>query len=241
MLKYNGRIITKNDRWIGNYIPPIPENTIRLRYRVGGSPDFHKGTGKCIDSVNNIWDLTYDDPDWSLILYNNTDLLEIVGSNTPNVTNLDSAFSWCTEMTTITQFDTSNVEDFTDAFQYCHWLSSIPLLDTSKATTTLGMFSWCEHLEEVPLFDTSNATDLSAMFEYCTRLKHIPLIDTSKAIEVGSICYDCYKAESGQLALYQQMINQANPPQEHLYAFHRCGRDTTTGAAELAQIPSDWK
>lgn len=25
-----------------------------------------------------------------------------------------------------------------------------------------------------------------------------------------------------------------------IYTFYDCGRDTVTGAAELAQIPSDW-
>jgi len=47
--------------------------------------------------------------------------------------------------------------------------------------------------------------------------------------------------ESGALALYQQASTQATPPAYHHYTFYRCGRDTTTGAAELAQIPSSWK
>jgi len=51
----------------------------------------------------------------------------------------------------------------------------------------------------------------------------------------------CYKVESGALALYQQASSQATPPSTHNSAFYKCGRDTVTGAAELAQIPSDWK
>jgi len=51
----------------------------------------------------------------------------------------------------------------------------------------------------------------------------------------------CYAVESGALALYQQASTQTNPPSSHSNTFRDCGSNTTTGAAELAQIPSDWK
>jgi hypothetical protein len=50
----------------------------------------------------------------------------------------------------------------------------------------------------------------------------------------------CYKVQSGALALYQQASTQATPPTDHTGTFTNCGRDTVTGAAELAQIPQDW-
>jgi len=56
-----------------------------------------------------------------------------------------------------------------------------------------------------------------------------------------SMFYNCYKVESGALALYQQASTQATPPSSHSGTFSNCGRDTVTGAAELAQIPSNWK
>jgi len=51
----------------------------------------------------------------------------------------------------------------------------------------------------------------------------------------------CTSVESGALALYQQASTQSNPPQQHSYTFRNCGSNTTTGSAELAQIPNDWK
>ena len=51
----------------------------------------------------------------------------------------------------------------------------------------------------------------------------------------------CFKVTGGALALYQQASTQANPPLKHDYCFENCGRDTQTGAAELAQIPNEWK
>jgi hypothetical protein len=52
--------------------------------------------------------------------------------------------------------------------------------------------------------------------------------------------YRCTKVESGALALYQQASAQAIVP-SHDRTFYQCGSNTVTGAAELAQIPSDWK
>jgi len=52
--------------------------------------------------------------------------------------------------------------------------------------------------------------------------------------------HNCTKVESGALALYQQASTQTRPPSSHTYCFRSCGSDTTTGAAELAQIPSSW-
>jgi len=51
----------------------------------------------------------------------------------------------------------------------------------------------------------------------------------------------CVAVQSGSLALYQQASTQATPPVYHDDCFKNCGKNTTTGAAELAQIPSSWK
>ena len=36
-------------------------------------------------------------------------------------------------------------------------------------------------------------------------------------------------------------FTEGHTPTNHKSTFYNCGRDTVTGAAELAQIPSDWK
>jgi hypothetical protein len=51
----------------------------------------------------------------------------------------------------------------------------------------------------------------------------------------------CREVQSGALALYQQASSQANPPTNHHSTFSMCGENTDTGAAELAQIPYEWK
>ena len=68
----------------------------------------------------------------------------------------------------------------------------------------------------------------------------IPSLITDNAADVGGMFKECYKVSSGSLALYTQMSSQAFPPSSHGDCFKYCGRDTTTGAAELAQIPTSW-
>lgn len=46
----------------------LPPYTIRLKYKQGVTPTFSKGTGTLVDAEQNIWDLTYENSDWSSLL-----------------------------------------------------------------------------------------------------------------------------------------------------------------------------
>lgn len=224
--------------------PPIPPYTIRLKYKDGVTPTFSKGTGVLVDSTNNIWDLTYENTSWTMLLdgyshkYN---LKEVLGANTSGVTEMYGTFYNCQSLTIVSLFDTSGVTNMNRMFIGCSSLITVPLFDTSNATDITNMFNSCTSLTQVPLFDTSNATDMSNMFSECTSLTTIPLFDTSKVTSMNYMFSGCYNVQSGALALYNQASTQAKPPRGHSSTFHNCGRDTTTGAAELEQIPSDWK
>lgn len=112
--------------------------------------------------------------------------------------------------------------------------------NTAGITNMFAMLKKCA-LPTVPLFDTSNVTNMRSMFEGCTSLTNIPLINTSNVTNMSYMFYGCTNVQSGALALYQQASTQTNPPSTHSQTFYNCGSNTTTGAAELAQIPSDWK
>ena len=103
-----------------------------------------------------------------------------------------------------------------------------------------GMFQYCDLLTTVPLFDTSNVTKISNMLNHCSLLKFIPLFNTNKITNMTNMLINCINVESGALALYQQASTQTTPPAWHTATFTNCGSNTQTGAAELAQIPSDW-
>lgn len=92
-----------------------------------------------------------------------------------------------------------------------------------------------------------NSTGVTNMerFEDCAQaylIGTIPLFDTTALIGVTNAFYETYYVEGGQLALYQQMSLQSNPPTSHGGCFKKCGLNSTDESkAETSQIPSDWK
>ena len=118
--------------------------------------------------------------------------------------------------------------------------SIVECIKTSHISSTLSMFKNCTGLTTVPAFDTSGVTNISQMFSGCSSLSSVPLFDTSSATNMNSMFYNCTAVESGALALYTQASTQATPPSSHSNTFTNCGSGTTTGAAELAQIPTSW-
>ena len=241
-LSHNGNLIQRgSNKFIyRNYIPDIQPYTLRLRFREGVTPSFSKGNGVLIDSVNNIWDLTYENTDWTSLLANKSSLLEVIDGNATGVKNMYNIFYYCSRLTYVSLFNTSTVTNMECMFQDCYSLISVPLFDTSNVTTMDRMFDSCISLEEVHGFNTSKVRNMSKMFYGCTKLTYIPMIDTSKVTNMNQMLYNCKKIQSGALALYQQASTQTNPPSNHTNTFHNCGIDTQTGAAELAQIPTSW-
>ena len=179
---------------------------------------------------------------FSICLIGATNVVEVLGAETSNVTNMTWTFFDCSALTSVSLFDTSNVTSMAFMFRGCSSLTGVPLFNTSKVTDIGSMFDGgCSSLSSVPLFDTSNVTNMTFVFQNCTSLTSIPLFDTSKAINTFWMFENCYNVQSGALALYQQASTQANPPLYHMGMFGDCGINTQTGSAELAQIPSDWK
>lgn len=270
MLVFNNKIVLSNNKWIDIDVPPphVGAFTIRLKFSSGYTPVTYRygSVWTQVDAENNIWDLTYNKPNWTNLLDNNqSQLLEVIEANTTGVTNMYGLFNGCRSLTKVVLFDTSAVTDTKNMFMNCELLESIPPYDLSSTTCMQNMFRYCESLKSIPAFNTPNNTDLSNTFEYCyaletlplldssnvtfmyrmcfdcRSLKNIPLFNTSKVTNMTSAFYRCYKVESGTLSLYQQASSQTTPPIDHDSTFFDCGRDTTTGAAELAQIPWNWK
>lgn len=215
LLKYNGSLLNIKEKDPYNPLD-LPPYTMRLVFKNGYTPQFHKGTGVQVKTRPNIWDLTYENTDWGNMLDGDIWLLEVMGANTTGVTNMNDMF-----------FD-------------CSAFSSTCIFDTSNVTSTRDMFMSCRSLTSAPLFDTSNVTDMHWMFAGCTSLNSVPLLDTSNVTDMGGTFGQCWSVQSGALALYQQASSQTNPPTNHNGTFGNCGRDTQTGSAELAQIPQSW-
>ena len=131
--------------------------------------------------------------------------------------------------------------DFTSLLSYSTNVISILGANTSNITNMDNMLYNCWNLTSIPLFDMRNVTSMSMFAYYCSKLENIPNFDVDKITNMYCAFISCYRVKTGILSLYQRASTQTNPPSNHYGTFRNCGRDTTQGAAELAQIPSDWK
>ena len=118
----------------------------------------------------------------------------------------------------------------------------IEVLGANMSTVT--QFKWLfknnNNMVRIALFDTGSATSLNSMIFGCSSLESIPLFPTQSCSDVDYFAGSCSSVQSGARALYQQLSTQSVSP-SHTGTFTNCGVNTVTGAAELAQIPSDWK
>lgn len=196
----------------------LPAKTIRVLYPDNVTPSFQYYPNKTVhvSSSPNIWDVTWNTDDWRYRFYHDANILKVLGANTTGVSNMLAMFRECTSLNYVSLFDTSNV------------------------TTVEGMF-YRTIIETIPLFDTSKVTNMSAFLAFCYYLKELPLFNTDKVTNVNLAFEYCWKVETGALALYQQLSSQNKVGNNHNITFYECGKDTVTGAAELAQIPVSWK
>lgn len=265
-IMYNNNWLYKGDDGLGIYnelnLPPF---TLRLQYYDDNpAPSFSKGSAVQVSQIPNVWDYTYENPNWFGLLNGTLSPIACLGGNTAGVTNMCGMFNGCinlhstvlfntsavtnmatmfsgTLISTVPLFDTHNVTNMSAMFDNCDNLTSVPLFDTSNVTNMYNMFLSCENITEIPLFDTHNVIEFEDMCLGCKKLKHVPLFDTSSAKYTYDMFKNCYLVESGALDLYNQVSTQAVPPSSHDGMFENCGRDTVTGAAELAQIGARWK
>lgn len=143
----------------------------------------------------------------------------------------------------VLDMDLTGVTSVAHLFQGAYQIQNIySIRNTSSLENTSYMFYHSSSIQipSVPLFDTSSVTSMGQMFQGCVALMSLPLFDTSSCTNMARFASGCANVETGALALYQQASTQTTPPSNHTNTFTNCGRDTTTGAAELAQIPQDW-
>lgn len=242
-LVYNGEnsLIYSEDPYNPLDLPPY---TIRLLFTPQVTPHFDRGTATRLSQNPNVWDFTYENSNWDNIFPNLDErsyLLEVRGANTTNVTSMKNLFGYCTALSSVSAFDTSNVTSMVKMFYDCQTLSSVPLFDTHNVTDMVNMFYKCYSLSSAPLFDTYKVREFSGMFYQCSSLSAIPLYDTTNAYNMNNMFRSAINVKTGALSLYQQASTQTTPPTYHVGVFKDCGINTTQGAAELAQIPSNWK
>lgn len=149
-------------------------------------------------------------------------------------------------------------------------LSSIASFDTSMLYNASELVAnnnvnRIQHVEYIPDFNFSSITDEQltwngsviksgspkkglGSFAYSARgsqsasiLKAVPnlTLPTDSSVTVDYMFYGQYNVEGGALALFNK-FDAANWTGSHTACFTNCGAGTSSGQAELAQIPSSW-
>lgn len=160
--------------------------------------------------------------------------------NLSNCTDIESIFSGCSSLQTTPLFDFSNVATMANAFANCTALSTVQPFNLSKVTNMRSAFAYCSNVQHLPVFNTAMVNNFNLAFRGMVSLLEVPLLTTTNAVNVSDMFRECRNVESGALALYTQMSTQAYPPNTYSGCFTACGRNSVTGAAELAQIPTSW-
>lgn len=171
-------------------------------------------------SLTDVCVLRFPNVTFSGQIFNGCKNINIAGLYVPKTTSLNSAF----------KAGNNQISNFTHVGQ---------IVTTSALTDVEQMFYGAANLLEAPYFETSGVTNMKSILYNCVKIKSIPFYHTDSVTNVDTAFTYCVLVESGALAMYQQLSSLANTP-HHSGTFTRCGRDTTTGAAELAQIPKSW-
>ena len=97
---YRNKVLknSANDKWlikaptVDPYNPlGLPDNTIRVKFLSGYTPTMGD-TQTLVDADENIWDIYKESNNWNSLFSGIVKLLEILGANTTNVTNMDNMF-----------------------------------------------------------------------------------------------------------------------------------------------------
>lgn len=175
-----------------------------------------------------------------------TSLASVPAIDTSKVVNASYMFAGCTSLTAAPSISTALVENAKGMFDGCTGITSVPNYSLSKNENASYMFRGCTALTTFPALYIGRATTAASMFEGCTALTAVPALNvgataTTKHLQnVTDMFNGCRAVASGALDLYTALSGLSSMS-THYRCFKYCGIDTTTGAAELAQIPSDWK
>ena len=250
IIKFNNSILKYDGKWLNADARPdynplnLPPNTVRVRTSDGEQPSkesyYSYETATLVPGTTDVYDVYKSGTSLGNMCYGCYNIVEVLGANTTGVRKMNDMFCKCDDLTSVALFDTSSVTNMSNMFSCCPNLTTVPLFNTSNVTAMAYMFAYSS-VTTIPLFDTSNVSAMQNMFFTCGSLTTVPLLDTSSVTNMDNMFDGCTYVESGALALYQQASTQTNPPTNHTNTFRDCGSNTTTGAAELAQIPSGWK
>ena len=232
-------------------LPPIAQKTLRFDFKYD---HFDPTTGLTDRSdigatwthvADDVYDFHFDNSVW---------YCKPLMSPTGNAGGLFNIYSYRESSSIIFPMSThsfdiidSNLSGVTDAHSLmtsARMCANCVLKNTGDIVDASYMLSGGNRpisLATLNALDLHSATNISHLLYSATSLISPLDITLSGAVSYcDSAFYNCKKVSSGALALYNSLSSQSALPTNYSGTFTNCGANTTTGAAELAQIPSSW-
>ena len=238
----------------------LPSHTIRVKFRHGFTPandrthSFDSIT--LVDSTENVYDLTKNSNDWHGLLtggqsgsiFDENSVLEVLGANSSEVTNMYDMYSTQESLTSVAYSDTSSVTNMENMFLECYGLLSLPEFDTSNVVYFANFASGCSLIQSIPAYNLNKVLDMSNAFAYCEAVTEIPDFDCddigagTDELVVAYAFQGCRNVETGITRMYNKLKDKDYwDSYNYACVFLDCGVDTESGRAELAGIPNWWK
>lgn len=162
-----------------------------------------------------------------------------------------SIFAGCSRLVEFGKNNTislpSSIESygFTGMFYGCTLLERAVLnvaRNGSRTYSASSLFRDCEHLKMYALPDVP-FDGINDMFRGCLALTKMPDFGVASVRNCAGAFLGCRNMESGIYSMYVALSTSREWEYSSSYyqCFKNCGIDTTSGAAELAQIPASWK
>lgn len=192
-------------------------NGERINYPFNDDNNFYE----CVSEEDNLWRVTsLYDPDvfYGFGLFNAPKIEAVCAvNNMEGVTSVNDMFYQADKMTACVDLNLPDAIECQTMFCYCSALSSFPSVYAPKAEVYLDAFNNCSEMTAIPNITVSNVNWADYMF------------------------LGCVNVQSGIYDMYTQLSAALPENRNHYATFRDCGINTVQGAAELAQIPDDWK
>ena len=243
-----------NDKWlIKKEVDPynplgLTDNTLRIEVTDGATVNVFDGTSTQISSSPNVWEIS--DPNGTGLPYfylSQGHVLKVLGAKRKlgdsvsdygwNVVKNDASYITYVGSVDLVGYAPSDGGVFKNMSNITH-IGNVNVPDLS---TFYEMFANCASLVEIGQVQMkSGVTSFDSCFRGCQSITALPTLNLESATDVRNFMADCYLYPH-PLSIYSQLSNMGAQITDHDSCFYNCGRDSVTGAAELAQIPSDWK
>ena len=218
--------------------------------------NFGAFTGTWTNLGNNTW--KFEGRFVSLSYESNSPNFEVLyGVQNNDAQNL---FLECTKLTKVNDYtingsaDTTNPYNAISVFEGCTNLTEANVTLNNVKSASMMFDMWTNGnsyddadnptaLTKVTIKQTGyTLKDSGWMFAMCHELEYAPYVQCDTVMDYSWYMYwHCHKVEGGALDMYNQLKNYTyQSSYDYVDCFRECGRDTVTGAAELAQIPSSW-